>query len=309
MVTERYGQVDPQPKNNTRIRKYRRYESLARASSPLAEGVTPTGKKLSYTDIECTLEQYGDVVILTDVVKDTHEDNVLMSTMDVMGEQAAETVEEVRLNFMRAGTNAFFANNAANRAAVNSPPVRGDLRRIYRSFKRQKARTITQIVKASAKISTEPVGEAYFAIGHTDLDSDIRSISGFVPVENYSDSMNAQPGEIGKIENFRFVLTSMVDPWLQAGTSGTTYLSGGEAVSVAANADVYPLLFIARDSYAIVPLQGMNSVTVMVRNPSPVIGDELAQRGFASWKTYQTGTILNQNWLARLECAATAVPS
>jgi N4-gp56 family major capsid protein len=37
--------------------------------------------------------------------------------------------------------------------------------------------------------------------------------------------------------------------------------------------------------------------------------DPLGQIGFVSWGTWQTGAILNQNWLARLEVAATAVPS
>ena len=37
--------------------------------------------------------------------------------------------------------------------------------------------------------------------------------------------------------------------------------------------------------------------------------DPLGQIGFVSWGTYQTGTILNQSWAARLEVAATANPS
>ena len=309
MVTERFGQVDPQGKNKTKTRKYRRYESLARASAPLAEGITPEGKQLTFTDIECSLEQYGDVVTITDVVKDTHEDPVLMAAMDLVGEQAAETIEEVRINVIKAGTNVFYANGVASRALTNSPLTRGDLRKVYRAFKRNKARPITEIIKASAKIATEPVGEAYFAMGHTDLDSDIRGITGFVPVENYSESMNALPGEVGKVENTRFILTSMFDAWLTAGVTGTTYLSGGAAVTVGAAADVYPLIIVARDAYAIVPLQGAGSITPMVVNPAPVVGDELAQKGFVSWKTYQTACILNQNWIARIECCATANPS
>ena len=77
LTVERFGQFDPQPKNKTKTRKYRRYNSLPRATAPLAEGIPPAGQKLTYTDVECTLEQYGDHTILTDVVADTHEDPVL----------------------------------------------------------------------------------------------------------------------------------------------------------------------------------------------------------------------------------------
>ena len=310
MVIERFGQVDPQQKNKSKTVKWRRYNSLARASAPLAEGIPPKGKKLTYTDISATLEQYGDMIEMTDVIEDTHEDPILNVNMDLCGEQAAETVEELRINILKAGTNVFYANAVSARASVTSPPVRGDFRRIYRSFRKNKGREMTKINKASHLISTEPVAPAFFALGHTDLDADLRGISGFVPFEQYSDSVKAIPGEIGKIEQFRIVLTPMFEPWETSGLTGTTYLSGGVTVSATAQCDVYPMLFIARDAYGIVPLQGTNSITPMVLNPGkPSKSDPLGQIGFVSWKTMQTAAILNENWMARLECAATADPS
>jgi len=310
MTTERFGVFDPQPQNATLVRKWRRYHSLPRASAPLAEGIPPTGHKLTHTDVTATLEFYGDVVKITNIIQDTHEDPVLNQAMTICGEQAAETVEEIRINFLKAGSTVFYANGVSTRATVNSPPVRGDFRKIYRFFKKYKAREISEIIKASALISTEPVESAYFAMGHTDLDADIRGISGFVPRAQYSDSMRALPGEIGKIEQFRIVLTAMFDPWQTSGASGTTYLSGGVEVSSSAQCDVYPMIFVARDAYAIVPLQGYKSVDIGVVNPGKKTKDDpLGQIGFVSWGTYQTGAILNQQWCARLECSATASTS
>jgi N4-gp56 family major capsid protein len=291
-------------------RKWRRYSSLPRATAPLADGVPPTGHKLTHTDVTATLEFYGDVVKITNTVSDTHEDPVLDEAMTVCGEQAAETVEEIRINFLKAGTNVFYANNVSARTSVNSPAVRGDFRRIYRHFKNYKAREISSIIRASALVSTEPVASAYFVMGHTDLDADLRGLSGFIPAEQYSNSTRMLPGEIGKLDQFRIILTAMFDPWLTSGASGTTYLSGGVEVSSAASCDVYPMIFVARNSYAIVPLQGYNSASVHVMNPGRATKDDpLGQIGFVSWGTWQTGAILNQNWLARLEVAATAVPS
>lgn len=309
LVTERFGQVDPQQKNKTKSVKWRRYESLARATAPLAEGVPPKGQRLTYTDVMATLEQYGDHVTITDVVADTHEDPVLKEAMDLCGEQAAETIELIRISVLKAGTNVFYADSAASRSAVNSPPTRGDFRRIYRYFKRHKAREISKIIAASPKVSTEPVAPAYFALGHTDLDGDIRGISGFVPFEQYSQSVKALPGEVGKVENTRIILTPLFEAWAAAGAAGTTYLSNGSEVSSSAQCDVYPLIFMARDAYGIVPLQGHNAVKPAVVNPGSVTkSDPLGQKGFVSWKTYQAAVILNQTWIARLECAATARP-
>lgn len=310
LVTERFGQVDPQPKKSSKTRKWRRYHSFPRATAPLSEGVPPAGQKLSYTDVIAHLEQYGDAGELTDVIQDTHEDPVLQEMMDLCGEQSAETIEEIRIAVIKAGTNVFYANGVTSRTAVTSPPTRGDFRKIYRYFKKHKAREISKIIKASAKISTEPVAPAYFCMGHTDLDADIRGLTGFVPVEQYSNSDKALPGEIGKLEHFRIILTAMFEPWLESGASGTTYLSGGVKVGDAAACDVYPLIFVSKDAYAIVPLQGYETVKISVLNPgTPSKSDPLGQKGFVSWKTWQAAVILNQSWLARLECAATADPS
>jgi len=50
-------------------------------------------------------------------------------------------------------------------------------------------------------------------------------------------------------------------------------------------------------------------VDIGVGNPGKKTKDDpLGQKGFVSWKTYQTGAILNQSWMARLECASTASP-
>ena len=309
MVIERFGQGKPLPKHHTKTLKFRRYEALARADAPLAEGIPPAGRKMTKTDVECTLEQYGDLVELTDVIVDTHEDSVLSEYMTICGEQAAETIEVVRIAVAKAGTNVFYANSAAGRSTVNSPPTRGDLRLIYRAFRKQKAKMISKIIKASPLISTEPVAPAFFALGSTDLDSDIRNLEGFVPSEQYSSSDRALPNEIGKVENIRFILTQLFEPWSASGLTGTTYLSGGVAVSSTAQCDVYPILFFAQDCFALVPLQGEGAVTPYVINPTTVShSNPLGQSGFVSWKTYQTAVILNQNWLARLECAATATP-
>jgi len=309
MVLERFGQFDPQPKNKTRTRKWRRYLSLPRATAPLAEGVTPAGQRLTYVDIDATLEQFGDLVWLTDVIKDTHEDPVLQESMKICGEQAAETVEVIRYNTLKAGTNVFFPGTATTRATVNSPATRSMFRLIYRAMKRNKGREISEIVKPSALVSTEPVSSAYFALGSTDLDADIRGISGFVPEANYANPNAKMEGEIGKLEQMRFILTPLFEPFLAAGVAGTTYLSGGVKVSGATACDVYPILVLARDSYAICPLQGEKAVNIGVVNPMHSTDDPLAQRGLVSWKTYQATAILNHLWIARAEVAATSDPT
>ena len=312
VVTDRFGQPKPIPKNSGKTITFRRYNALLPATAPLAEGVTPTGQKLTSTDVSCTLEQYGDLVSITDVIADTHEDRVLNEAIQLCSEQIKETIETVRIAALKGGTNVFYAGGVATRLLVTSPVLRADLRKINRSLAKQKGKVIGTINKAGNRIATEPVAAAYFALGHTDLDSDIRNIAGFVSIESYSDSDKALPYEIGKVENIRFVLTPYFTPWLVAATqaTGTTYLSGGVEPATALGPDVYPLLIVAQDAYGIVPLQGENAVTPTVLNPNkPDKSDPLGQKGFVAWKMWQALVILNQNWLVRLEVACTANPT
>jgi len=311
VVTDRFGQSKPLPKNSGKTITFRRYEALTPATAPLAEGVTPAGQKLRPTDVSCALEQYGDVVHLTDVIMDTHEDPVLNESISLCAEQIKETVETIRINALKGGTTVFYAGGVSSRATVTSAVTRPDIRKIIRYLNRMKAQVISSIVKASPKISTEPVAPAYFAMCHTDLEADIRNTAGFVSSEKYADSDKAQMYEIGKIDSIRFICTPLFNPWLAAATSatGTTFLSSGSEPASALSPDVYPIIIVAKDAYGIVPLQGENVVKPAVRNPSPTIGDELGQKGFVSWKLWQSLCILNQTWLVRYEVACTANPS
>lgn len=309
MILERFGQIDPQGEGKSLTRKWRRIEALPAAVAPIAEGVAPAGQQLQVTNIETTLEQYADVQYFTDVIQDTIEDNTLDDMVKLAAQQVAETKEIVRFSVLKAGTNVFYSGTATTRATVNGTVTRGDLRRIYRSLKRNRAEEISEIVSASTKYATEPVGRAYFAVCHTDLDADWKNVTGFTPVEKYSDAMRAMPGEIGKVENIRVITSDLFSPWLAAATSssGSTYLTNG--ASGTGYPDVYPVLIFGQNSYAIVPLQGKNAVKINVINPTPSIADVCGQKGAVSWKMYDGCAILNELWMARYEVAATANPS
>uniref|UniRef100_A0A6H1ZKN3 Putative capsid protein n=1 Tax=viral metagenome TaxID=1070528 RepID=A0A6H1ZKN3_9ZZZZ len=310
LVAGKFGQPFTQGKHTTLTGKWRRYENFPTAEAPLSEGITPPGRKLAKTDVTSTLQQYGDWAELTDVVFDTHEDDVPKETVNLCGDQMGETVEVVTIATLKSGSNVFYANNAGSRSAVNSPCLAGDFKRIERSLSKNKATMITSMIKASQNISTEPIDPAYIAMGHTDLKADIEAMEGFVPVRNYADSSKmVHPSEVGSLGVFRFCLTPLFGAWLAAGTAGTTYLSSGDIPASSLAADVYPILVVGKDSYGVVRLQGVDAVKPAVVYPKPVVGDELAQRGFVSWKIYFTSVILNSAWVARYEVAATATPS
>lgn len=299
LVFEKFGQTKPLPANNSKVIKFRRYEPLSPTPNPLTEGVTPTGKQLVATDVTATLAQYGDLTRVSDVIQDTHEDPTLQECVALLGEQAAQMLETVRFNVLKAGTSVRYANGSA-RDAVNTAVSLTVLRRAVRDLQRQDAKKITSIVKPSPNYNTEPVAPAYVAIHHPDLENDIRGIPGFVPPEKYG-AMTPWENETGKVEQVRFVSSTLIKPWADAGGAKGTMLS-----TTGTSADVYPILLVGRDAYGIVPLRGKTAVTPMVVNATPSDSDPLAQRATVSWKAMQTAVILNDLFMVRIECAATA---
>jgi N4-gp56 family major capsid protein len=250
-------------------------------------------------DYTVTLAQYGDYASITDVILDTHEDPVLAQMTEVLGEQAAQTIETIRYNVLKAGTNVFWANGGV-RTSVNTPITLALQRQVTTGLARQNARRITRVVSSTPAFRTEPIEAAYVGLVHPDLETDIRSMSGFIHTKQYG-SVTPWENEIGSVESVRYLSSTIFLPFTDAGGA-----KGAMRSTTGTSADVYPVLYLARDAYGIVPLKGKDSLTPMVVNPKPAVGDPLAQRGSVGWKAYQAAVILNDCWMARLEVAATA---
>jgi len=299
LVLEKFGQAKPLPANNSKVIKFRRYNPLPNTPVALSEGVTPTSQNLTVTDVTATLVQYGGITTLTDVVLDTHEDPVLNEAVAILGEQAAQMIEKMRFGILVAGTNVVYANGAA-RNAVNTTISLAIQRKCTRALKRQNARPITSIVRSTPAYDTAAVAPGFVGLIHPDLEGDVRNLTGFVPAEKYG-TMTPWENELGKCEDVRYVSSTIFEPFADAGGAKGTMLS-----TTGTNADVYPILYLARDAYGIVALKGQYAATPMVVNPKPSDSDPLAQRGHAGWKAMQTAVILQDAWMVRCEVAATA---
>jgi N4-gp56 family major capsid protein len=301
LVIQQLAQVKPLGKNQTTTQKFRRYERLAAATTPLTEGVTPTGSSPTYTDYTATLAQYGDYLELTDVIADLHTDPVLQEYSGMIGEQSALTLEMIAFGIIKAGTTVFRANGSA-RTDINTPLTRDLLRKATRGLKRQLARPFTKKTSSTPKFGAESVRPSYVALVHSDLQATLEDMEGFKDMADYEGPY--YEGEFGANGDVRFVMSTIVEAWTDGGGakagSGVTMISTGGTY-----ADVYPVIVLAPDAFGLVPLKGANAITPMVLNPNvPRGGDPLAQRGSVGWKTYFTAVILNQSFISRIECAA-----
>lgn len=306
LVIEKFAQTKPIPANNTKTQIFRRYNAIDATPNILVEGVTPTGKALTKTDVTVTLEQLGDRITITDVVMDTHTDPILKEAGEILGEQAGQMVEIQRFGIIKAGTNVYRANGTV-RTDINTPMTLGLQRKVTRYLKRQLAKKITTVIKSSPAYGTQAVAPSFIALCHSDCEADIRNMPGFVPVERYGSGMTPYESEIGKVEDVRYIYSTIFEPWEDAG--GTYNGSGTDMLSsLGSLADIYPIIFIGKNAYGIVPLKGPNAIVPMVVNPKPSDSDPLAQRGHVAWKAMTNAVILNDAWMVRVEVAVTANP-
>lgn len=304
-VLAKFGQITPMPKNKSETVHWRRPIPFDVATTPLVEGVTPTAKQMQYDRVEVTLAEYGDLVQHTNKVEELAAEpsgNVALNEIAMLlGEQAAETKEMLTWGVLKAGTNVFYDTAAHTaRTDVNAVISVARLQAITRSLKANRAKKITSILEGSVRIGTKPVEAAYIAFAHTDLEYDIRQLSGFTHVKDYGSMKPTCPEELGAVNDIRFILSPLLEPFLGGGASSTTMLNTSSV------ADVYPVIIVAKDAYGIVPMAGKDAISpTILAAGKPSKSDPLGQRGYAGWRTWFAAKILNDAWMARLEVAAT----
>lgn len=302
VILDKFGLTKPMPKNKSTTIKFRRPKTFSAATTPLQEGVTPGATAFQYEDVSASLKQYGMIVTITDVIEDTHEDPVLNDASVHSGENIGRTMEALNWSVLKAGTNVFYQNGSA-RTDVNTPISYAKQMAVTRALKAQKAMKITQILAPGPNYATRAVEPAFVAVAHTDLEHDIRALPGFLPVAQYANRQAISEYEIGSCVDVRYILSPDLDPIADGGGA-----KGSMVSTSGTSADVYPVLYFGKEAFGVVPLRGQGAVEPsIIPTATKTKDDPLGQRGYVGWKTWHACVILNDNWMARLECAATAL--
>lgn len=300
MVLEKVAVTKPMPRNNSRTAKFRRPKTFTAQTTPLVEGVTPNATSFQYEDVEVTINQYGQVVVVTDVIEDTHEDPVLQDATQMCGENIGRTQEALDWAVVRGGTNVFYSNGTT-RAAVNTPISLAKQDAIIRALKAQKAMKIRESLSGSPNYATHPIWGAYIGVAHTDLEHDIQNLPGFVPVANYGSRQPMCDEEIGSVKDVRYVLSPDLASFADAGGA-----KGSMKSTTGTSADVYPVMYFGKAAFGKVALRGRTAIEPSIIPVGQKTKDDpLAQRGYVGWKMWHGSLILNDLWMVRLEAAVT----
>lgn len=205
LVHEQFGQKRPIPAGSGKTVEFRRFSSLPKALTPITEGVTPAGNKLSVTPVTATVEQYGDYVEQTDLLELTAVDNTIVETTKKLADQAGKTIDTVVREVINAGTNVLYSrkNSSGTYSDVTS---RADLDENCKL-------TVRDVFRAAAELkamNAPKIDGCFAAVIHPYVAYDLMQEAGdeWMDVAKYVSPENVLTGEIGRLAGIRFVESS-----------------------------------------------------------------------------------------------------
>lgn len=275
LVHDQFAQKRPIPKNGGKTIEFRKYSPLAKATTPLTEGVTPDGKKLTVTNITATVEQYGDYVELSDQLIMTAIDNNIVEATEQIGDQAGRTLDSITRDALAAGTNVIYAGGKTSRKTLTSTDTL----------------TVDLIEKAATQLkaaNAPTINGSYVAIVHPYVSYDLRRSEEFIDVHKYTDgAVNTMfEGEIGRLGKVRFVESTEAKIWK-------------DSTCPDENTAVFSTLVLGQNAYATTEVEGGGLQTIIKQLGAG--NDPLNQRATVGWKALKTSEILVDAYMVRIE--------
>lgn len=283
LVHDQFGQKRPIPANGGKTIEFRKFAPLAKATTPLTEGVTPDGKSLTVSTITATVAQYGDYITQSDVLELTSLDNTIIEATKLLGKQAGATLDTVVRNALQAGTNVTYCPKISADGAETAVTSRANL-----DATAQLTVDVVQQVVAKLRAQNAPTIDGdYVAIIHPYVAYDLMRDPEWIDAHKYAQPDNLYTGEIGKIAGVRFVQT----------TEAKIYTGSGCPSGLA----VFTSLFLGDGAYGVTEITGGGLQTIVKQKGSAGTADPLDQRSSVGWKAIKTAEILIPNYLVRVE--------
>ena len=276
LVHDQFGQKRPIPQGSGKTIEFRKFSPLAKASTPLTEGVTPNGNSLTVTSLTATVAQYGDFITQSDVLELTSLDNTILEATKLLGKQAGATLDTVTRNVLQGGTNVTYCPKVAADGAETAVDSRSALDNTCQLT----VKVIQQVVAKLRAQNAPTINGKYVAIVHPYVAYDLMRDPEWIEAHKYAKPENLYEGEIGEVAGVRFVQTSEAKIY-EGGVFGT--------------------LIFGEGAYGVTEITGGGLQTIVKQKGSAGTADPLDQRSSVGWKAIKTAELLIPNYLVRVE--------
>lgn len=272
-----FGQKQSLPKNGGNTVEWRKFDTFAAATTPLTEGVTPDGNKVSIRKITQSISQFGDYTTVSDRLELEAVDPIITGITEEHGAQAGDTLEIITRNEVVSGTHVYYGGTADGRVAgagVTTALASGD------------NITSTLINKAAThlkKMKAPTINGDYIAIIHPSVAFDLRESNGWLDVHKYAEPGEIFNGEIGKLHGVRFIEDTMAKVWKPSNTA------------------IYATVMFGKDAYGIIDPSAESLEVIVKSRGSAGTADPLDQRSTVGWKASHAAKILYDERIVRIE--------
>ena len=293
----KWAQVKDIPKNSgTASIRFSRYSLLSAATTALTEGVTPSGSQLTRTFVNATALQYGDYITFTDKVLFETQDPILSENAKLLGQQSGNTFDQLTRAVLAAGTTIQYASTATATDEITANMIisKAEILEAVRTLQGNNAKMMTSMIDATTGYNTRPIPAAYVAIISEDTLYDLKnnsSTNGFTKVEEYASKQNLIEGEVGCLDNVRFVLSTNAYVNSTAGADSN---------------DVHYTIILAADAYGITRISGEALKYIVKPIGTAGTADPLDQRATSGWKGTFVAKVLNEGFLLVLQHGVSA---
>ena len=293
------------PENTNSTVSFRRYLDFPVNTTPLVEGTNSFSgaqagnyQDMTKEDFSVSMIQYGAFTQLSDKVTLLMEDPVLQQAVERLGIQAGKVVETIGWNTLSACSQVLYTGTATSVLTTDTVFSTGTLRSAVRVLQSNNVEKISKMIGATPGYATNPVADAYYALIHTDQIKDLYANAEFFPVEKYPTTGGIAQGEVGKIEQIRFLQSTLYVPALGAGASSTT------VKNTAGKADVYNIVILGKDAFTTVAVKGVYAAKIQVSMDGATTADPYNSSRTISWKLWYAICITNPKNLIRIVTAS-----
>lgn len=257
--------------------EWRKFNTFAKALTPLTEGVIPTGKTFGMTAITAEITQHGDYTAVSDRLELESYDDVIFGATEEMGAAEGETYDTLTRNIISAGSNVSYCPKIVG--GVETPCTQtSDLDATAVLTPKMVAKIATKLKKAKAPYFD---GQTYVAVIHPSVAYDLRESAEWKEFHKYADVAPIFNGEIGTLHGVRFIVSNNVK------------------VEKPGAIATYDNLFMGKDAFGVLDPAG-EGMEMIIKDRSEV-GGPLNQFSTIGYKFCHGAKILYPERLVRVE--------
>lgn len=276
------AQVKNVPLNSGAVVRWTRFSPLALITTALSEATNPAEVAMTATQVSATLLEYGNVTNVSSLFSMTQIDVDLKEHIEVHGQNAGESIDQLIRNELHAGAvsqQVATATTASNFSNIHLTDVFTGLevRKAVRTLKLNKAQ------RFESGLFRGIIGPAnsYDLFGNSE----------WLDAHRYTTSDAIERGVVGKLHGVEFVETN----------NQYVTLSGGFSTSTTNVANVYETYIFGKNAYGVVNLGSITAPTVIVKNPGPNdTSNPLNMFSTVGWKMPFAVKTLNGNWIVSI---------